>query len=260
LPPPPLKASSSSSSPPPPTAHFSDLPPEYSEQVEQVHASASSPTRSEIYSAGDDGETDSDDDDNIDNNTNLTKPKRSKKLLDLVKATTKAGVTSVLGIEKAKATMGSKSARARTGIVKTVEKVEEAQKEDGPSVFRGKWKGREGVLTVSTGGTQALLAFSRLPGFLKGIGNGEKVKEVLENPAETVVWSLAIDDIREVRKVGGFGWKGKMVVGWSTGDRVIDGLEIIDMNGTVYFITALPRRDEVFNRLVAIGKQRWESC
>lgn len=37
-------------------------------------------------------------------------------------------------------------------------------------------------------------------------------------------------------------------------------VEIIDMKGTVYFIAALPRRDEVFNRLVAIGRQRWESC
>lgn len=37
-------------------------------------------------------------------------------------------------------------------------------------------------------------------------------------------------------------------------------VEIIDMKGAVYFIAALPRRDEVFNRLVAIGRQRWESC
>ncbi|KAE9406553.1 hypothetical protein BT96DRAFT_971828 [Gymnopus androsaceus JB14] len=210
----------------------------------------------QLILAGDDDETESNDDDN-------TKPKRSKKLLDLVKATTKISVTSVLSIEKAKATLGSTSGKARTGIVKTVGKAEEEQRDDGPSVFRGKWEGKKGVLTVSTAGTQALVAFSRLPGFLslKGMRNpGEKEKEVLENPAETVVWSLAIDDIREVRKVGGFGWKGKIAVGWSTGDKVIDGLEIIDMNGTAYFITALPRRNEMFNRLVAIGKQRWESC
>lgn len=135
MPPPPLKAASNSNiSSPPPTAHLGDLPPEYSEQVLEVHASASSPSQS----SEDDG-TESDSDDNPNNNS--TKPKRSAKLLKFVKSTTKAGVSGVLGLDKAKATMGSKSAKARTGIVKPVVKVEEAQREDGPSVFRAKWKG-----------------------------------------------------------------------------------------------------------------------
>ncbi|KAE9406557.1 hypothetical protein BT96DRAFT_934033 [Gymnopus androsaceus JB14] len=110
----------------------------------------------------------SDYDNNIDNNT---KPKCSKKLLNFVKAMTKA-------------------------TTKTVRKVEEAQKEDGLSVFRGKWEGRKGMLT-------SLVAFLRLPGFLslKRMKNEEKEKEVLKNPAKTVLWSLAIDGIREVRKV-----------------------------------------------------------
>lgn len=184
---------------------------------------------------------------------------------------TEAGVDSVLGIEKAKAVVGSKEAKAKTGIVQPVEVVEKVQREDGPSVFRGKWKGTQGVLTVSTTATQPLVAFSKLG-----------LKKDVDSPAETAVWSLLINDILEVRKVGGFGWKGKMIVGWSTGDRVIDGcesqfgnlrrsllelmvpfvclVEIIDVNGNVYYITALPRRDELFNRLVAIGNQRWESC
>ncbi|KAJ4482471.1 hypothetical protein J3R30DRAFT_3369343 [Lentinula aciculospora] len=238
LPPPPAtlateENSDNDSSSPPPTAHPDDLPPEYSEQVQEIHSASQNSTEEP------------------EDENSPKSPHKSKgsKLLNLVKGTTKAGVDGVLGLEKAKAVAGSKQAKSKTGIVQPVEVVEQAQREDGPSVFRGKWKGKQGVLTVSTTATQPLVAFSKL---------GRK-KE-MDSPAETVIWSLLINDIAEVRKVGGFGWKGKMIVGWSTGDQVIDGLEIIDMKGNVYLITALPRRDELFNRLVSIGNQRWESC
>ncbi|KAJ3905533.1 hypothetical protein F5879DRAFT_950167 [Lentinula edodes] len=234
LPPPPIIVGlDKGASSPPPTVHPDDLPPEYSEQVQEVHAASETST---------DALEDED-------SPKTTRKSKGSKLLSLVKGTTKVGVDGVLGIEKAKAVVGSKEAKSKTGIVQPVEVVEKVQREDGPSVFRGKWKGTQGVLTVSTTATQPLVAFSKVG-----------LKKDVDSPAETAVWSLLINDILEVRKVGGFGWKGKMIVGWSTGDRVIDGLEIIDVNGNVYYITALPRRDELFNRLVAIGNQRWESC
>ncbi|KAJ3998810.1 hypothetical protein F5050DRAFT_1555952, partial [Lentinula boryana] len=237
LPPPPTIVASdegleNSPSSPPPTAHPNDLPPEYSEQIQEVHTASENSTEE----AGEESSPKS------------ARKSKGSKLLGLVKGTTKAGVDGVLGVEKVKAVVGSQQAKAKTGIVQPVEAVEKAQRDDGPSMFRGKWKGKQGMLTVSTTATQPLVAFSTL---------GRK-KE-MDSPAETVVWSLLINEIVEVRKVGGFGWKGKMIVGWSTGDRVIDGLEIIDAKGNVYLITALPRRDELFNRLVSIGNQRWES-
>jgi hypothetical protein len=62
----------------------------------------------------------------------------------------------------------------------------------------------------------------------------------------------------EMKKVGGFGWKAKLVVGWAMGREVADGLIIIDRQLNEYRITALPLRDELFNRLVAMGGQKWE--
>ncbi|KAF5376821.1 hypothetical protein D9757_008892 [Collybiopsis confluens] len=228
LPPPPLMSSGpdSDNSSHLSGAHRDELPSEYAEQI-----------CSELSDS--DGEDES------------IPPRKRKgsKLFGFVKGSTKAGVEGVLGLEKAKATVGSKSAKARTGIVQSPAAVEKAQLEDGPSVFRGKWKGTRGVLTISVSATQPLLAFSKLN---KGV---EFVA-----PAETVIWTLLIDDIAEIRKIGGFGWKGKMVVGWSTGDKVVDGLGITDLAGNIYHLTALPRRDELFNRLASIGKQRWESC
>jgi hypothetical protein len=72
-------------------------------------------------------------------------------------------------------------------------------------------------------------------------------------------WSVAIADICEIRKVGGYGWKAKLVVGWSMGREVADGLEIITQSGDTFKVTALPMRDALFNRLIAMGGQKWEA-
>jgi hypothetical protein len=40
--------------------------------------------------------------------------------------------------------------------------------------------------------------------------------------------------------------------------EVADGLEIVDRNNNVIKLTAIPLRDELFNRLVAMGGQKWE--
>jgi hypothetical protein len=73
------------------------------------------------------------------------------------------------------------------------------------------------------------------------------------------VWSVAVADVVEVKKIGGYGWKAKLVVGWSMEREVKDGMVIGTVGGEEYKITAVPLRDELFNRLVAMGGQRWEA-
>jgi hypothetical protein len=41
--------------------------------------------------------------------------------------------------------------------------------------------------------------------------------------------------------------------------EVNDGLEIVTRGGERYKITAVPLRDELFSRLVAMGGQKWEA-
>jgi hypothetical protein len=72
------------------------------------------------------------------------------------------------------------------------------------------------------------------------------------------VFSVAIADIQR-EEIGGLGWKAKIIVGWAFDREVADGLEIVDKMGDTWRITALPLRDELFNRLVAIDGQKWES-
>jgi len=63
----------------------------------------------------------------------------------------------------------------------------------------------------------------------------------------------------ELKKMGGYGWKAELVVGWALDREVANGLEIFDRRGNSWKVTAMPLRDELFNRLVAMGGQKWES-
>lgn len=66
-------------------------------------------------------------------------------------------------------------------------------------------------------------------------------------------FSIQIEDIKELKKLGGLGWKTKLVVGGLLGMEVIDGMTLITPEGETT-LTALPRRDELFNRLIALSQ------
>ncbi len=73
------------------------------------------------------------------------------------------------------------------------------------------------------------------------------------------IWSVPVAEVKELKKIGGLGWKAKLVVGWALDREVADGIEILDKQGNKYLLTAMVLRDELFNRLVAIAGQKWEA-
>lgn len=64
---------------------------------------------------------------------------------------------------------------------------------------------------------------------------------------------------QELQKIGGLGWKTKIAVAWATDAEINDGIILRDEQGNEYHLTAIPERDALFNRLVAIGDQIWEA-
>lgn len=70
---------------------------------------------------------------------------------------------------------------------------------------------------------------------------------------------ITLTEKQEIKKAGGLGWKGKMVVAWATGREIADGLLIRDLEGREFQLTAMALREELFNRLIAIGNQIWEA-
>jgi len=53
--------------------------------------------------------------------------------------------------------------------------------------------------------------------------------------------------------------KAKLVVGWALSREIADSLEILDKQGNRWVLTAMVLRDELFNRLIAMGGQKWEA-
>ncbi|KAF2859144.1 hypothetical protein K470DRAFT_282858 [Piedraia hortae CBS 480.64] len=168
-------------------------------------------------------------------------PKKSKgkRVLGVVKGGVKGAIETALGADKLKAKVGSENAKKRVGVIPSKARVE---LEEGPKEFRCRFRGKRGTLFISDGGE----------------GRGKVVTFCLDRKDEEV-WSLRAGDVAELKKIGGFGWKAKLVVGWALDREVADGLEIVDRHGEGVVLTAMVLRDELFNRLVALGGQKWVS-
>ncbi|KAH9871818.1 hypothetical protein J1614_006075, partial [Plenodomus biglobosus] len=172
--------------------------------------------------------------------------KKGSKILNFFRGTVKGGVETTLTADKVKAKTGSTHAKNRLGAVppKGVDLT------SGPVEFICRHDGKKGHAYITTKATIPCIAFSTD----KTI---EKIGSVDREDLHPL-WSIPIGDISELRKVGGFGWKAKLVVGWAMGREVADGLVITTRAGDNVRLTAMPLRDELFNRLVAMGGQKWE--
>ncbi|KAL6862246.1 hypothetical protein J3F83DRAFT_745539 [Trichoderma novae-zelandiae] len=167
------------------------------------------------------------------------KPKRSHRIINLLKGGTKGGVQTALTADKAKASVGATNARNRLGVV---DKRSSADYMSGPVSFPARYGGKKGHAYITATATSPALSWT------------SDLEDV--NPA----WTVAIEDIAGLRKVGGLGWKAKILVGWAMGREVVDGLVVTTKDEKEYHLTAITMRDELFNRLIAIGHQMWEAC
>lgn len=171
----------------------------------------------------------------------------ASKILGFFRGTTKGAVRTAMGTDAARAKTGSSKAKDRLGVVPG----RDYDRVSGPVDFKARHRGHKGHVYITTKSTIPAVAFST-DSTIEKIGSQER--EDL-HPS----WSIAIADIAELKKFGGYGWKAKLVVGWALEREVADGLEIVTRSGDVLRVTAMPLRDELFNRLVAMGGQKWES-
>ncbi|KAI0880902.1 uncharacterized protein GGS22DRAFT_77858 [Annulohypoxylon maeteangense] len=173
--------------------------------------------------------------------------KHGNRIISFFKGTTKGAVKTAIGTDHARAKVGSHHAKNRLGAVPRPN----TNYLTGPLDFKGRYKGQKGHIYITTKSTIPAMSFS----------TNQTIEKIGSEEREDLhpLWTVAIGDIAEIKKVGGYGWKAKIIVGWSMGREVADGLEITDRIGNVWRVTAIPMRDELFNRLVAIGGQKWEA-
>jgi hypothetical protein len=172
--------------------------------------------------------------------------KKGNKIVNFFRGTVKGGVQTTIGADKVKAAVGSEHAKNRLGAVPP----KGADMTSGPIEFKSRYDGKKGHLYITTKATIPCIAFST-DSTIEKIGSVDR--EDLHP-----IWSIPVGEIKEIRKVGGYGWKAKLVVGWAMGREVADGIVITDRKGVNTRLTAMPLRDELFNRLVAMGGQKWE--
>jgi hypothetical protein len=181
-----------------------------------------------------------------------TSPRKGARarLAGLLRGTAKAGAATVETTHRVKAATTGGGARDKVGVLPP-RVVRGHPAADGPDSFFARHHGRKGhvILDVdpSAGGAAAACVY-----FEPGREDGKHTKP------PTI--EFEVSKITEIRKMGGLGWKGKLVAGWALGEDVPDGVEIKTRDGNAYKFTAMPRRDELFDRLIAMGGQRWESC
>lgn len=173
--------------------------------------------------------------------------KAGRKIIGFFKGTTKGAVKTAMGTDAARAKTGSSKAKDRLGVVPHAGQ----DRTSGPIDFAARYKGHRGHVYITTKSTIPAVAFST-DSTIEKIGSQDR--EDLHPQ-----WSIAVADIVELKKVGGLGWKSKIVVGWSLGREVADSLAITTRSGDVVKVTAIPLRDELFNRLVSMGGQKWEA-
>lgn len=191
--------------------------------------------------------------------------KKGSRILGFFKGTSKGGVKTAIGTDTVRAkVLGSRHAKERLGVVPP--KKGHADVASGPVEFKARHGGKKGHVYLGTAATPAVVAFSTethndLATEVAAGGGVVKGHEEQGDDKRMVhaMWSVAVADIVELKKFGGYGWKAKLLVGWSLERKIEDGLEIKTTGGKSYRITACPLRDELFNRLIAMGGQKWEA-
>ncbi|CDO68481.1 hypothetical protein BN946_scf184499.g6 [Trametes cinnabarina] len=203
-----------------------------------------------------------------------------KKILGAIKKTANTSVSGVLGLDHVMAKLGSESAKHRLGTVAALpsaeqdenlttiaaygrvhdERAEAALHLEGPTSFSARYHGEKGRVLVLTSAASPCLTWApekRLRAALLSPSKGlEKGGDNADGISAELTIGLA--DIVSLRKMGGFGWKGRAFVAWATDKVVLDGLEVMVRGGDRWEFTAIRGRDELFNRLVSMGKQSWE--
>lgn len=174
---------------------------------------------------------------------NATHNKWRGRAIHLAKEGAKTMVKTAMGVDKMRAKAGKKSAQNRLGAVPTKGK----STVQSSWVYEARYEGKEGYVYITSDVSNPYICFSTTT-----------PTEAGEHQQLHPVWTVPINDITTLNKYHGYGTKSKLLAGWALEKEIRDGLEIVDRLGNQKVVTAMPRRDQLFNRLCAIGNQKWE--
>ncbi|KAB5518140.1 hypothetical protein GE09DRAFT_978386 [Coniochaeta sp. 2T2.1] len=176
------------------------------------------------------------------------KHKHISKLLRVFKGNTKHAVEAKLAVDKVRAAAGSEKAKGHLGVLPKEKNIVYA----GPSEFKARYQGKAGWLYITETAEPSLVFTKQDP------------REPGGKAAEQVELAIPIKEIKRLKRATAFASRpAEMAADYSEDKDLLGSVEIstadVDQANDVYRFTAIPERDELFNRLVAIGQQRWEN-
>lgn len=187
------------------------------------------------------------------------KPKHrhlSKVIMGLLKWSTKATVETKLVVDQVRATAGSHEARGHIGVLPKTKYLIYA----GPAEFVARFDGKRGWLCITSPMHPASTFSTTSPRliFTTTDPRGKHDQLDLFDKSNTL-WSINIADIYRLKRASAFAAKTAEKSAQAQDKDLLASLEIEDKMNKVWRFTAIPERDELFNRLVAVGPQRWEN-
>lgn len=125
----------------------------------------------------------------------------------------------------------------------------------GPLKFDAKFERKRGAAVIDSSKEPPILYFTTYQ------SAGLDDLRIESRKKGSVLFQIPVTEIKELKKTEGLGWKGKLIVELTAGSKeAADGLVVSgDELGQSYHLTGMRSRNQLFNRLVAMDAQFWES-
>lgn len=183
------------------------------------------------------------------------KPKKRRwfaKVFKFVRRTVTTAIRSHVALDRAMAIAGSAQT---SNMIKMLRNKGWISEPHGPLKFEAKFERKRGTVVIDSSKEPPVLYFTST--------SSSKLDdlEVESQKKDHVLFQISVTDIRGLKKTEGLGWKGKLIVELTAGSKdSADGLIIYGTEPEqVYHLTYMRGRDQLFNRLIAIDAQFWES-
>lgn len=181
------------------------------------------------------------------------KPKRRWvfKVLKFVRRTIATAIKGHIAMDRAMAIAGSAHTKNLIGML---QKRKFASTPFGPLKFDAKFERKRGAAVIDSSKEPPILYFTTYQ------SAGLDDLRVESRKKGSVLFQIPVPHIRELKKTEGLGWKGRLIVELTAGSKeAADGLVVVGAEEQVFHLTGMRSRNQLFNRLVAIDAQFWES-
>jgi len=177
-------------------------------------------------------------------NKDVPKHRHLSKTVRFFKGNIKAVVGAKLAVDYVRASGGSEKAKGHLGVLPKPKELIYA----GPNEFKARFDGKKGWVYITPNPHPHMLFVFEQPSLVENV--------MKMDPA----WKILIADITRLKRAAASSNKlAEKAADWSGDGELLASVEIDDITGKTWRFTAIPERDELFNRLIAIGDQKWEN-